>query len=331
MANKYLSDFELAFELDNETSSYSDASTQNETDYEYNYESADDELEDDYENVLNEMDNEEGEMNDEWEDELDNETDDELEEAETDYASWSRDGRYDRDHEFENRLFNALASNTDNELQTELELDNVLHEMERDYFFGGVGNWLQKKARKYGQYALPGYAALKGVTALGRQNIRNLLKNKLLQTAASFVPGAGPIISQAMGVASNVMNTADAAKEKIQDIVQVGKDAYTDLASAVPEAQNEMEVKRASNIAWKTAISNHQLRKANQVRDHRRGAGTGHHGHPGRTKRIINTPVNARIAVFATKVFVNRHQKHPIKPNSIVIVRPGKLIIWELK
>jgi hypothetical protein len=330
MENNYLSEFEQEFEMDDEINGSADSSSNNESDSEYSYE-VDDESEND----------EAFEINDEFEndDELENdeefENDDELEddeEFENDYAAWSRDGHYDRDREFETRLYNAIRSNANNELDTELEIDNILHEMEKDYFFGSAKNWLKRKAQKYGKYAIPGYGALKAVSSLGRLNLRNLLKNKLLQMAAGFIPGAGPIVSRAMGIAGDVLNKADAAKQRIQDIVQVGKDAYQNLASAVPDAQNEMEVRNASKEAWRNAVSNRAQMKDQRTQSRGMSAGGQQNINYHRTKRAFPLPPNARVAVFPTKVSINKRQQViPIKPNSIVVVKKDRLIIWEAK
>lgn len=343
MSTEYLSEFEQEFELDDQENesdvSTSELESTEDTADEYSYEiddefESDDEFENEFENEFETEEPEsEYESDDEWESEDDSETDDEFEnddELENDYASWARGGQYDRDREFESRIYTAIRSNPDNELQTELELDNVLHEMEQDYFFGSAKRWLKKKAKKYGKFAIPGYGALKAVSSLGRLNIRNLLKNKLLQTAAGFIPGAGPIVSNAMRVAGDVMNSANAAKKQIQDLVQVGKGAYQNLAAAIPDAQSEMEVKAASKMAWKNAI-----RDQVQTRDHRmKGTSGRRFGRIGRdrTKRVFSLPPNARVAVFSTKVAINgKQQIIPIKPNSIVVVKHATLIVWEIK
>jgi hypothetical protein len=342
MSTQYLSEFEQEFEMDDETSDQSETSDQQETDGEYSYEvNAEYERGDDPGNELEndeefELDNEleaddELEAEDEFETDDEFESDDELEqddELETDYAAWSRSGYYDRDREFETRLYRAIRSNADNELATELELDNVLHEMEEDYFFGVAKKWLKKKAKRFGA------GALKAVSAVGRSKIRSLLKNKLLQTAAGFIPGAGPLVSKAMSVAGNVMSTADAAKQKIQDIVQVGKDAYQDLAAAVPEAQDEFEVTTAAKDALRKAIHNRPQTRDHRIHRRRSGANLSRKGAPrftrNRTKRVFPLPPNARVAVFPTKVTVNKRQQViPLKPNSIVIVKTGRLFVWE--
>lgn len=179
----------------------------------------------------------------------------------------------------------------------------------------------------------PGYGALKALSSLGRLNIRNLLKNKLLQTAAGFIPGAGPVISKAWGIAGDALNKYDAAKQKIGDVVQVGKDAYQNLASTIPDAQNEMEVRKASNIALKNAINKQNANKSRRVIDHRNAVDHRRsYPYKNRVKRIVPLQPNSRVAIFPRRISINRRQQViPIKPNSIVVVKNDKLIIWELK
>ena len=132
-----------------------------------------------------------------------------------------------------------------------------------------------------------------------------------------------------MGIAGDVLNKADAAKQRIEDVVQVGKDAYQNLASTIPEAQNELEVKKASNIALRSALNNQRLNRSRNrtVIDNRKST-----QYSNRTKRIINLQPNSRVAIFPLKISINRRQKViPIKPSSIVVVKNNGIIIWELK
>jgi hypothetical protein len=316
MKNNYMSELESEFELNNELSSNNEYNDESNFEEEYNYELESDDAEymdqEDDEFEDNEYEEDEYE-DDEFENEYEND-----EEYETDYATNSRDGNYDRDREFENRLYQAIRTNVNSELDTDHELESILHEMEQEYFFGSAKRWLKNKANRL--------KSLKGLTALGRLNIRKLLKSKLLQTAAAFIPGAGPIVSKVMGIASSALDKVDAAKEKIQDVVQVGKEAYKDLAKTVPEAQNEFEVQRASKMALNRAIQNQSLRKFSGGRFGKNSQ------YNNRVKRVLSIQLNARVAVFPTKISINRSQKIvALKANSIVVVIPGKIIIWETK
>jgi hypothetical protein len=337
MQNNYLSEFEQAFEMDKLANSAATLHENDEVDSEYNYEYLNEQAMDEFEQ--DEFDNEENEFEDEFEldneeNELDNEENEFEDEFEINHMPSNYDENFDpRDSEFEHRLYHALSSNADNELQTELEIDNILHEMEQDYFFG-ANSWLRKKAMKYGKYAIPGYAAMKSASALGRLNIRNLLKNKLLQTAANFIPGAGPVISKAMGIAGNIMDKVEMGKRKIEDTVKLAKDAYQNLANTIPDAQSELELNRASKQAWQNALQNQQIRNTSKnwsapsaSKFNRSMSNT---NYANRKRRIVSIPPNARVAVFPNKISINRRQQViPIKLNSIVVVKSGQLIIWE--
>jgi hypothetical protein len=332
MSNNYLSEFEQEFEMDNLANSSAILHENDEMDSEYNYEYLNEQSLDEFEQ--DELDNEENEFEaafelDNEENELDNEEHEFEDEFEINHMPSNYDENFDpRDSEFEHRLYHALNSNTDNELQTELEIDNILHEMEQDYFFGAAKNWLKKNALKY---AIPGYGAIKAASALGRLNIRNLLKNKLLQTAANFIPGAGPVISKAMGIAGNIMDKVEMGKRKIEDTVKLAKDAYQNLANTIPDAQSELELNRASKQAWQNALQNQQVRSTSK----NWSASNTTNSNPSssianRRRRIISIPPNARVAVFPNKISINKRQQViPIKLNSIVVVKSGQLIIWE--
>ena len=162
---------------------------------------------------------------------------------------------------------------------------------------------------------LPFSGALKTISALGRGDIRSLLKSKLLQTAAQFIPGAGPVISKAMGIASGFMNDPGQARQKIQDVVQIGKDAYQQLAGAMPAAENEFEVRRAAKQAVRNAV----------VRDHRRKS-----AFKNRSRQVIPKNPQTRVTVYPDKISINKGKNIiPLSSGSIVSVRPSRIIIWK--
>ena len=348
MYKKGMSELEQEFELSDTNSTDFHSHDSGEENNEYSYETSDEDIDSEFEEDSydgetievsdDELDSddefEEGDMNEEFGDEQtdDNELEDLSadEEFETDYASWSRDGQYDRDREFEARIFEVLQSSHENELEFEMKIDSILHEMEQEYFFGAAKKWLKKKGMKYlKKYAgnvLPFGGALKAISSLGRLGIRNILKNKILQQAAQFIPGAGPLVSKAMSVAGSLL--PDEAKKKIEDVVAVGKEAYQNLAEDLPEAQNEIDVKRVANAALKRAVSNVNIR--NRTKASRPFSGTGIKQN--RTKLVYPLQPNARVAVFPDRVSINkRKQVIPLKRDSIVIVENSKLIIWQTK
>jgi hypothetical protein len=345
MYKKGISELEQEFELVQTNSNEELSHEEGLENDEYGYEMSDDDIqsesdEDLYEGEIIESADDEFEEDNEWNDEFeeDNAEDDELEdlstddEFETDYALWSRDGKYDRDREFEHRLLEVLQSDSENELEFEMKIDSILHEMEQEYFFGAAKKWLKKKGikylKKYAANAIPMVGALKAISSLGRLNIRNLLKNKLLQQAAQFIPGAGPLVSKAMSVAGGLLNKPDSVKEKIKDIVEVGKEAYQNLATDIPEAQNEVDVRRASTAAIKRAIVNVNSRK-NTIAS---ASFSKKRVNQNRKKMVYPLNPGSRVAIFPDRVSINkRKQVIPLKRDSIVIVESNKLIIWESK
>ncbi len=271
----YLSEFEQEFELDNEAGNA-----------EQSYEAHDD------------SDNEWEEHEDSYEMETDNEQDAEsYEEHESDDHEWEGMGE---ERSYEQRLYEVLSSGSDNEMEMEHEVDRILHEMEQDYFWGSVGNFLKKKgAGLIKKYAgkLPFGGALKAISSVARGDIRgglkNLMNDGMFKQAISFLPG-GSLVSKGMDVANGMMNNETAlpiSKQKVNQIVAVGKQAYQNLASSISQATNVNDVKDLGKKAVQQAV---QMTKTQQS--------------PMRGKHRVRVP---------------------IKPGSIVTVHPTYVIIWQ--
>lgn len=226
----YLSEFEQEFELELESD------TLNEDNYE---------LENDQEFELNDA--------FELENELDSEFENEFE--------------YQDENSYESRLYEILNSNYESELEFENNLNEVLHEMEKDYFFKSIGKWVKKQGgvkgllAKYGK-KMPLVSAVNAVSAASRGDFRGALKsiagNGLLKTGLSMIPGGG-IAARGLDMANKFMNEANepaVPMEKVKQIVAIGKDAYNNLARNLVEAQSPEEVKSMGKKAWQQAIQN---------------------------------------------------------------------------
>ena len=270
--NNYLNEFEQEFELDDEMDQG------NPSDYharEYN-----EELEDGLD----------GEGNDE----LEMEADDEFESDDHEFEAWDAQGGYNRNREYESRLYEVLNSGYDNEFEMEQEINRVLHEMEQDYFFGSIGKWIKKRGGgilKTVAGNTPLGAAVKAISAPLRGRIRGLLKNKLFQTAASFIPGAGPIVSKAMDVIGNLDSETPAgvSRNQVRQVVQVGRKAYQNLADDLSRARDQRQLQQAGKTAWNRA-----------VRDHRStGADT---ASAGRQQRLIRIRPGSQVVVSPTYI-----------------------------
>lgn len=243
--NNYLSEFEQEFELDDSTEMEWESD-----DSEYEYE---DDSEYEYDNVDSEYESDDRE----WESD--------AYEYEPAQESGYSNG-YGRDREFEARLYEALNTHRDNEFEAEMEVERVLHEMEQEYFFGALKNL----AKKHGGGLLkrvvggdPMGLASKLFSKKSRGFLRGLLKNKWVQKAASFIPGAGPIVSQAMDVVGRLGDSEApgmVSRKDIRETVQTAKTAYQNLAKNLtqlrPGSTPEQLAKRVP-VIYKQAVQRH--------------------------------------------------------------------------
>jgi hypothetical protein len=239
----YLSEFEQEFELEFESD------TLNEDNFE--------------------LENDQFELNDEFE--LDSEFDSEYED----------EFEYQDENSYESRLYEILNSNHESELEFENSLNEVLHEMEKDYFFKSIGKWVKNQGgvkgllAKYGK-KMPLMSAVNAVSAASRGDFRGALKsiagNSLLKTGLSMIPGGG-VAARGLDMANKFMKEADepaVPMEKVKQIVAIGKDAYNNLARNLVEAQSPEEVKSMGKKAWQEAIQN-----IRNVVKRRKGSGKG--------------------------------------------------------
>lgn len=276
----YLSEFEREFELNDYSSEYDgEMNTSDEFENDFSSESNDEyELESEFES------NDQYELNDEFE--YDSDSENYLQEYDS------------RDQEFEDRLYAALSGEHESSFEMEQEIDRVLHEMEKDYFFGKIGKFIKKHSGTIGRLTniakqfIPG-ANLASLTKLAGGTLRGLLKNDLIRkgltmAANGYLPGVGGM------VAGKLLNsetpTADQARTQAANAVQVAKTAYQNLAQMLPGLRPgnvPAQINQFSRRAITTA-------RGRLTRDHRR-----------RRKQVIQ-----------------------VSSNSVVVVKPGRVIIY---
>ncbi|GAB3558326.1 hypothetical protein [Spirosoma fluminis] len=216
--NDYLSEFEQEFEMDGEsTGSYNEF----------------------------ELVNDESEIDSEWE------TDQEFEsptgsDSEADYLSeFEADGEFESDNEFENtpegryeaRLYEIFTNNYENEFEFENDFNEVMHEVERDFFWSKLKKWGKKLAplAKTALGAIPGggnlMTAIKQVTKDPRGLLKTLAMKFGPQALNAIVPGAGVALGAVLG--NQEMETDEAARQAARDTVALAKEAYTNFADEI--------------------------------------------------------------------------------------------------
>lgn len=209
--NDYLSEFEREFEISDESNEF-------------------------------ESENDEFESESDWESdsELEAENDFELD-SEGDYLSeFESDSEYEFENtpegRFEGRLYELFTNNYESDFEFENDFNEIMHEMERDYFWGGLKK-LAKKGLSMGLKALPidnKWKKMIGGLAKGQlPSIASLIKT-LGPKLAQFIPGVGPIASTAMGAMMNSeVSTQSQAKQAAQDTVALAKQAYSNFANGL--------------------------------------------------------------------------------------------------
>ena len=132
------------------------------------------------------------------------ETDDEFEmEAQDDSYEMEFDGQ-DQENgnglsfNYEDRLYNVLSGNHETELEFEQDMNEVLHEMEKDYFWKGLKKkWNRfKKGKVFSALkkvadATPIGSTIKQYTALARGDIKGFARNLAGQALSAMGPGGG--------------------------------------------------------------------------------------------------------------------------------------------
>jgi hypothetical protein len=242
----YLSEFEHEFELDSESSdSYNEFETVN----------------DEFES--------EGDF--ETENEFDSEGDFESNDENNYLSEFENDNEYEVENEFENtpegqfeaRLYELFTNNYESDFEFENDFNEVMHEMERDYFWGGLRK-LAKKGLSMGLKALPiddKWKKMIGGLAQGKlPDLRSLIKT-LGPKLAQFIPGIGPIASTALGAMMNSeTSTQNQAKQAAQSTVALAKQTYTNFANGlvnnVAPSNNVNQVKNQIQNVAQNAIKN---------------------------------------------------------------------------
>ena len=240
----YLSEFEQAFEMDDES-----ANNANE-----------------FELVDTESDVEgEWETNNEFESEGEPDM-----EGETDYLSeFETDDEFEPDNEFENtpegryeaRLYEIFTNNYENEFEFENDFNQVMHEVERDFFWGKLKKWGKKLAplAKSALSVVPGGGNLMSIFKQLTKDPRGLLKTLAMkfgpQALNALVPGAGVALGAVLG--NNEVDTGDAARQAARDTVALAKEAYTNFADEISRTNFSRSVPQATqqlNQAAKNAF-----------------------------------------------------------------------------
>ena len=215
---------------------------------------------------------------------------------------------FQNENSYESRLYEILNNNYESELEFENNLNEVLHEMEKDYFFGSLKKWVKKKGGLKGllaKYAkkLPIVSAANAISSVARGDFRGALKdiagNSLLKTGLSFIPG-GAVAAKGLDMANKFMGEAEApavSMDKVKQIVETGKTAYDNLARHLVDAQTPQDAKDMGKKAW---LQTMQSRKKSGTGT---GASTGM-GTKSGNKTVIPYAKGSSVHVYADRVVI---------------------------
>lgn len=186
-----------------------------------------------------------------------------LSELDSDHE-WDGEIEENGDRRYENRLFEIFSNSYENEFEFENDVNAVMHEIERDYFWSTVKKWGKKLApiAKVAIKAIPGSAGVMDVFKQLTKDPRALLKT----LATKFGPQALNMIVPGAGVAASALlansEAPDVVRQAAKDTVAMAKQSYTNLANGIMKtdfAKNIPAVRsQLNNLAKNSFRAAHQ-------------------------------------------------------------------------
>jgi hypothetical protein len=172
------------------------------------------------------------------------------------------------------RLFELSQREFENEYELEFEVDKVLNDMEREYFWGALKRLakrvvknplvrgLAKKAYGFVSSKLPFGNAIKGITQLMRGNLKGALGSAAKALINTYVPGGATALSGiADAVGINPESSDKNKQETIEKFVEGAEKAYEFAAENLhPNVDNPLEANRLASQAFEVAVRTMQGR-----------------------------------------------------------------------
>ena len=232
-----------------------------------------------------EMDN--FELNEEFEIDQEFEKDDEFEVVNEFEFEGASDSEYENAGDYAERFYELSQRSYESISELNGEVDGILNEMERDFFWKGAKSFLKKKAKgligkglKFAAGQIPAFKALQGITQLTRGNLKGFLGSLANAGLASVIPGGAAILPAMKALGFNQSAAGEVEREAWDNLVEVSREAYQNLAQNLHEnADNPLEASRLASNAFQTAVKKVQSR-VQSARPQRGGAGA-------RRRRVI--------------------------------------------
>ena len=219
--------------------------------------------------------------------------------------------------DYAERFYELSQMEFESESDLDREMENILEEMQREYFFGGVGKFLKSKAKglvkkglKYAAGNIPALKALQNMTNLSRFNLTGLLKGvglPLLKKALAATPQGAIAMTALKALGHEASEDTEVDREVWDSYVGVCKEAYEYLAENLNENADEpLEASRLANKAFQTALVNRR-RMGHRRFHHRRGlrrgitGRSGIVGRPARKKQVFYIDPDVEVVVIRRK------------------------------
>ena len=197
---------------------------------------------------------------------------------------------YDETNRYASRFYELSQREFESESDLDNEINGLVNEMERDYFFGGIwkklkkaGKGLVKKGLKFATSQIPAFKVFQAISQLTRGNLKGLLASIAKAGLTSAIPGlgaAGPVLSSLGFEASE---DQESGREAWNNFVEVSREAFDDLAQNLNENADEpLEASRLATNAFQTAIKRVQSRIPNQ-----RSSSASYGGRSLRGRRVV--------------------------------------------
>ena len=204
------------------------------------------------------------EMDDEYELGEDSETDEELEyEEDSELELEADEGEYGGGSgDYAERFFELSEKGYESESEADEEVNGLLNEMERDFFWGGLkkrlkraGKGLLKKGLKYAAGQFPALSAFKGLTQLARGNLKGMLGSLAKAGLLSAIPGAGAALPALKALGFDPTGDSEANRDAWNNYVEVSREAFEYLADNLHEtADNPLQASKLASNAFQAAV-----------------------------------------------------------------------------
>lgn len=181
------------------------------------------------------------------------------------------EGAEDRPSYYAERFYEISEREFESESELEMEINDVLNEMEREYFWGKLKKLgktaikgLVKKGMSYVK-GMPAFQAIKGVTQLARGDLKGMLgtmAKAALPAALSAIPGGAAALPVLNALGFEAEQDEDASRAAWRNFTEVSRESFEYLASNLsPGITDPMEANRLASNALQVGLKKVRARR----------------------------------------------------------------------